>query len=290
VDSNVKSLKLETIKYNENSRINYHDGRMSELMASMKANGLLQPIGVAAIEKDQYHIIFGHRRFLAAKKLGWESIDAIIFEDKDAASLLIKNLTENISRSDVNFYEQGKLFSQLKSMGLDVYQIATRVGVSATSVRQNIEAYTHLPQVFRKEIKTTSGRQFREGKIPKGNVVAILGLKKAGKISAAQTDDFLKWSKQEGVTPKHVRVAANLVDRGFSTAEAIKRVDGLKPITLTFLVDEKNVSKVEKKYNAKLSEIIYSWVEQHADLKIYAGASSHEKKVMIHRRKRRSEA
>ena len=51
---------------------------LKELMDSMKAIGLVQPIGVREAGKNHYLLIFGLRRLIAAKLLGWKKILSVV--------------------------------------------------------------------------------------------------------------------------------------------------------------------------------------------------------------------
>ena len=60
---------------------------IDELATNIKARGLLQPIRVVSADSPndgKYEIIMGQRRFLAVKKLGWETITAIVSEKKES--------------------------------------------------------------------------------------------------------------------------------------------------------------------------------------------------------------
>jgi ParB/RepB/Spo0J family partition protein len=64
-----KEIELQKIFQKENSRSQYRNEDLQELMASMSQDGLLHPIGVAK-NGDKFEVLFGNRRYMAAKKLG----------------------------------------------------------------------------------------------------------------------------------------------------------------------------------------------------------------------------
>jgi ParB family chromosome partitioning protein len=76
---------------------------VTELAESMKALGLIQPV-VVRKKNGKYELIVGQRRYLAAKQLGWEKIDAVVRElsDKDALAISIK---ENKDREDIDPFD-----------------------------------------------------------------------------------------------------------------------------------------------------------------------------------------
>jgi len=79
---------------------------LDELKKSMGARGLLNPITVRR-KGSGYEIVEGHRRFLAAKELGWAAIRAILKEvdDRDAR---IDRIHENLHREDLSPVEEAK--------------------------------------------------------------------------------------------------------------------------------------------------------------------------------------
>lgn len=76
-------------------------GELSVLMKSMSKFGLLQPI----ILDKSYKLIAGYRRYLSAKKLGWQVIDAVIVDVNDKLSRTEIEIDENTVRKDFTFEE-----------------------------------------------------------------------------------------------------------------------------------------------------------------------------------------
>lgn len=76
-------------------------GEISVLMKSMSKYGLLQPI---IIDKS-YNLIAGYRRYIAAKKLGWQIIDATMVDVKDKLARVEIEIDENTVRKDFTFEE-----------------------------------------------------------------------------------------------------------------------------------------------------------------------------------------
>lgn len=79
---------------------------LEELKASMGKRGLIEPIKLRP-KGDKFEIIAGHRRFLAAKDLGWTEIKAIIEEKSDEETIL-DAIHENIHREDMSPLEEGR--------------------------------------------------------------------------------------------------------------------------------------------------------------------------------------
>ena len=112
---------------------------LAELAASIKADGVIEPILVRALEVPattakgqalpQYCIIAGERRWRAAKLAGHTEIPALVRADRDAPDIAALQLVENLQRADLTLPEQCAAVAQLvKQIGLD--QASARLGKS----------------------------------------------------------------------------------------------------------------------------------------------------------------
>src|SRR5918999_6040553 len=104
---------------------------LSELEASLRASGLLQPITVRKMGSDSYELIVGERRLRAATKIGWTDIPAVVKESKevDERTLLTLALVENLQRADLNPLEEAQGYKRLTDeFGLTQQQVADAVG------------------------------------------------------------------------------------------------------------------------------------------------------------------
>ena len=90
----------------KHDRVGYSETAISEFAENMKKVGQLQPIVVRVLPNGELERIIGFRRILAAKKLKWKKIKAVILEniDDDVAALMM--LSENLHREDPNLYDQ----------------------------------------------------------------------------------------------------------------------------------------------------------------------------------------
>lgn len=120
-------------------------GDVSGLAATIADQGLLQPLGVIQRDDGSYQLIYGQRRCQAAKSLGMTSVPCLVFADH-AERNLIRQLTENLQRRDLNDLEQARAFARLRSQfahthpsadegTLDEY-VGQTVGLSPRSIRR----------------------------------------------------------------------------------------------------------------------------------------------------------
>ena len=107
---------------------------LEDLAASVKAQGIIQPIVVRPTAKDEYEIIAGERRWRAAQLAKLDMVPCLVKEVPDEAAVAIA-LIENIQREDLNAMEEASALQRL----LDEFQmthqdVAQAVGKSRTTV------------------------------------------------------------------------------------------------------------------------------------------------------------
>jgi ParB family transcriptional regulator, chromosome partitioning protein len=128
-------LPLSSIRPNPyQPRREFNEAELSELQASLKASGLLQPVAVRPVPGGGYELISGERRLRAATRLGWTDIPAIVREVDDR-TLLTLALVENLQRADLNAVEEARGYRRLsEEFGYTHAQIAEAIGKDRTSV------------------------------------------------------------------------------------------------------------------------------------------------------------
>src|SRR6476469_7540751 len=83
--SNLKEIRLADITPNRfQPRRTFTEAELAELEASIRANGLLQPIVVRGIGAGKWELVAGERRFRAVTRLGWTVVPAVVrdFDDR----------------------------------------------------------------------------------------------------------------------------------------------------------------------------------------------------------------
>jgi ParB family chromosome partitioning protein len=163
----VTRLPIEQIHADRaNPRRTFDEAALEELAASLKHQGVLQPI---LVRKDGrgFRIIAGERRWRAAQKAGLTELPVIIREASDAEAYELA-LVENIQRADLNPLEEAEAYRRLvDERKLTQEQVADRVGKDRSSVANSLRLL-HLPN----EVK----QLVTEGDIDMGHARAILGL------------------------------------------------------------------------------------------------------------------
>jgi len=123
---------------------------LSELSASIKEVGLLQPPVVRDKGNGTYELIMGERRLRASKLAGLKTIPVIIRQTPDN-ELLREALLENIHRSQLNQLEEGSAYQNLlNDFGYTHEELASKVGKSRSAITNTLRLLNLPPAVQRR--------------------------------------------------------------------------------------------------------------------------------------------
>jgi ParB family chromosome partitioning protein len=150
-------------------RLTLDESRLDELAASIRANGVIQPILVRRTE-DTYRIIAGERRWRAAQRAGLLKVPVVIRDVTEGSErqLLELALVENLQREDLNPIDEALAYQRLvDEFLLTQDQIAAAVGKDRTSVA-NFLRLLRLPEEVRGALAS--------GALSMGQARALLGL------------------------------------------------------------------------------------------------------------------
>ena len=143
--------------------------RLEELAASIRANGIIQPL-IVRRQGDAYQIVAGERRWRAAKLAHIAEVPVVVQEVADPQMLELA-LIENIQREDLNPIETAHAYDRLnRELGLSHEEIGRRTGKDRTSI-VNMLRLLKLPQ----EVQLLVAAQ----RLTMGHAQAILGLPSA---------------------------------------------------------------------------------------------------------------
>jgi ParB family transcriptional regulator, chromosome partitioning protein len=128
----LKIAALQAGKYQPRRR--FDDAALAELAASIKAQGIMQPIVVRKTESGAHEIIAGERRFRAAQLAGLTEVPVVIKEVDDKTALTLA-LIENLQRQDLNAIEEAEGIQRLiAEFKFTHEQAADAVGKSRSAV------------------------------------------------------------------------------------------------------------------------------------------------------------
>ena len=135
-----------------------HKEHLDELVVSIKAYGILEPIVVAQTPAG-YQIIAGERRWRAAKVAGLHDVPVIV-KQTSPKGMLEMALIENVQRVDLSALERAQAFQQLiRDFRFTQQQIADRIGKSMSYVSNTLRLLS-LPDAIKDGL---SGGQISEG-------------------------------------------------------------------------------------------------------------------------------
>ena len=123
--------RLQPGRYQPRTRMDLDS--LNELAASIKAQGIMQPILVRPVGEDRYEIIAGERRWRAAQLAGVSEVPVLVREIPDEATLAM-SLIENIQRENLNPLEEAAGIQRLvDEFGMSHQQAADAVGRSRSA-------------------------------------------------------------------------------------------------------------------------------------------------------------
>jgi ParB family chromosome partitioning protein len=115
-------------------RLGFNEDALAELAASIRAQGVMQPVVVRPRDQGGYELVAGERRLRAAQMAGLSTIPAVIKEVSDEQASAMA-LVENIQREDLNPLEEAQAMQRLKEeFDLTQQQVADAVGRSRVAV------------------------------------------------------------------------------------------------------------------------------------------------------------
>ncbi|OEU75448.1 MAG: chromosome partitioning protein ParB [Desulfuromonadales bacterium C00003068] len=136
--------------HDQQPRKYFDDTKMTELVASVREKGIIQPLVVRRL-KDYYQIIAGERRWRAAQKASLHEVPVVI-QDVSEDIAYEMAIIENIQREDLNPIEEAEAYRQLiDRFELTQEEAAKRVGKDRSSVANSLRLL-RLPNVIQDDV------------------------------------------------------------------------------------------------------------------------------------------
>jgi ParB family chromosome partitioning protein len=167
-EKNLVHIKIDKIKPNPyQPRGKFDKEKMEELTSSIKEKGIIQPVVVRPVG-DEFELVAGERRFLAAQKLGMDKLPALVMEKLSKEGMLEVSLIENLQREDLNPIDEAKGYKRLlEECGLTQKDLSLRIGKDRSSIANTLRLL-NLPQKAQDLIAN--------GELSEGHARAILSL------------------------------------------------------------------------------------------------------------------
>lgn len=154
-------------------RSHFSEEGLDELAASIRSQGVLQPLVVTESEDGRYGIIAGERRWRAARLAGLEHVPVLVREVADDQQRLELALIENIQRADLDVIEEAEAYRLLaERFGLSQDDIGAQVGKSRPAITNALRLLRLPPEVL---------DRLRDGQLSAGQARPLLALGDADK-------------------------------------------------------------------------------------------------------------
>ena len=181
-DDEQRKLPVDRLKPGKyQPRTQMDEASLGELAASIKAQGIMQPILVRAIDKtpgaERYEIVAGERRWRASQLAGLTEVPVLVRNIPDEQALAMA-LIENIQRENLNPLEEAQGLQRLiDEFGLTHQQAADAVGRSRP-------AASNLLRLL--QLSAPVQDQLMSGKLDMGHARALLPLNGGQQVAIAQ--------------------------------------------------------------------------------------------------------
>lgn len=177
-EEELRQVPIEQIRRGRyQPRLNIAPAELEELAASIRAQGIIQPLVLRRLAAQEYELIAGERRWRAAQLAGLHTVPAVIRDLPDQAAAAI-SLIENIQREDLNPLEEaGALARLIEEFGLTHQQVADAVGRSRAAVSNLLRL---------RELSAAPRALLESGRLEMGHARALLALAPEDQARAAE--------------------------------------------------------------------------------------------------------
>jgi ParB family transcriptional regulator, chromosome partitioning protein len=185
-------------------RHHFDDARLDELAASIRVQGIIQPLIVRARPDGGYELIAGERRWRAAQRAGLHQVPAVV-RDVAPTQAFEMALVENLQREDLNPLEEAAGYHRLiEEFGYTQEQLSDRVGKDRSTVANSLRLL-RLPESVRGLLA--------EGRLSMGHARALLGLEVAAamekmarkivasELSVRRVEELVRRSRDDSKAP-----------------------------------------------------------------------------------------
>jgi len=219
-DKTFKLINISSIEASaQQPRKNFVKEELENLSASIKSEGVLQPILVREKNKDLFEIIAGERRWRAAQIAGIHQIPAVIKQMNDDEAMQAA-LIENIQREDLNPIEEARAYKTiLESDGINYDNLSNAIGKSKSHISNTI-------RLLELDIKILN--YIENGKISMGHARALIGV------------------------PNAIDLADEIINKKLSVREVERNTSKYKKTKRKNISKDPNILDLEKELSEKI--------------------------------------
>jgi len=211
VASTVLKLPLDRIYPDpDQPRRTFPEESLEELAASIREQGVLEPIQVIATDQG-YQLLHGERRWRAARLAGLSWIPSIVYEQPlSDADRLTRQLIENIQREDLNDVDRAAALERLKDLLNATWdEVAEKVGITKGRIHQ-LRRLSRLAPDIQEAVKT--------GELSEKDTRPYQGLAEEQQLALHQA------RTAESLSPGEVRETARRLKAGVDVSQAIQQM------------------------------------------------------------------
>jgi ParB family transcriptional regulator, chromosome partitioning protein len=233
------------------TRSKLREESLNELVESIKATGVIQPVVLRPSANGRYQLVAGERRWMASKRAGKTTIPAVVRQISNEQAMEI-TIIENLQREDLNPMEQARAFERLsREFGLTQEQIAARTGKDRTSIA-NFIRLMKLPAAIQNSLEAGT-LSFGHGKVLMGLAGFPDHLEQAAKevlarqLSVRQTEELVARLLDPEKQAEKPEAATRIIDPNVREAQrSLERSLGVK----VDIQDRKGKGKIILKYGS----------------------------------------
>lgn len=244
----------------EQPRRSFPEEAMTQLSASVKEQGILQPLLVVEQPGGRYRIVAGERRWRAARQAGLATVPCIV-RDMDMIRQMEVSLIENLQREDLNPMEEAAAIRALmQQCGYTQETVAARLSKSRPVIANLLRLLT-LP----KEV----AQMVREGQLSAGHARVLAGLEREEDKIALARETLAK-----GYSVRQLEQLAALRREAESHGQAVHKVKNARPLPpelkeLEGRVRETLGMRATLSGNAKKGKIVLQYYSQEELERLY---------------------
>lgn len=244
----------------EQPRRSFPEEAMTQLSASVKEQGILQPLLVVEQPGGRYRIVAGERRWRAARQAGLATVPCMV-RDMDMIRQMEVSLIENLQREDLNPMEEAAAIRALmQQCGYTQETVAARLSKSRPVIANLLRLLT-LP----KEV----AQMVREGQLSAGHARVLAGLEREEDKIALARETLAK-----GYSVRQLEQLAALRREAESHGQAAHKVKNARPLPpelkeLEGRVRETLGMRATLTGNAKKGKIVLQYYSQEELERLY---------------------
>ena len=239
------------------SRSHYDEHALKKLEQSIEEVGILQEPGVYKTTEGKLKVAWGHRRILAAERLGFKTISVRMLNDGDVVSeseIRKYNFIENHDRSQPSIVDAAKTFLEMHNDGLNAKEIAYRCRTDESKVQTLLNMLAMINENHLKAlVKNDDTRKDEQrGLFTEAKLIQVLKCQHKYGLSKENVNEMCATIRNSEMDTRAIKYVARLVSIGTPLKEAYRKcvedAEEFGFFTANFRVKKKAYKQFRDKY------------------------------------------